>query len=75
MVTGETIASITTLTSEMLGGGTTDLTITSPTIVAQTVTMWIAGGTACNRYRVEVKVTTSTGAIIEGDGILKLSDK
>jgi len=62
MATGETIASITSVNSEISGGGTTDLTIDSPTIVGQTVTMWISAGTICNRYRVEVAILTSTGA-------------
>ena len=75
MVTGETIASITSVTSELIGGGTTDLVITGSAISGQTVIMWIASGTHNNRYRIEVIVVTSTGAIIEGDGILKVSDR
>jgi len=75
MSTSETISSINSVASEMIGGGTTDLTIDSPTIVGQTVTMWISGGTHHKRYRVEVTITTSTGAILQGDGILKLADK
>jgi len=74
MVSGETI-STKVVTSEVLGGGTTDLSITSDIISGQTVEMWIESGTHAKRYRVEVRVTTSLGQKLEGDGILKVRDR
>ncbi len=61
-------------TSVKLCGDVSDLTIETPTISGQNILMWITGGTSVTRYRVEVVITTSTGAILEGDGILKVSD-
>ena len=45
MVTGETIDSFETPTSELRGGGTSDLVISGTAIDGQTITMTIAGGT------------------------------
>lgn len=75
MTSLETISSITTVTSELRGGGTSDLTIASENISAQTVTMSISGGTSGYVYRVEVIIVTSTSQIIEGDGMLFVTDK
>jgi hypothetical protein len=74
MATAETISSISSVTSELRGEGTTDLTISSTAISGQTVVMWIAGGTKAHAYRIEVIITTSGGQILEGDGILKVSN-
>lgn len=63
------------MTSERICGKVTDLTIETPVISGQTLVMWITGGTSGQRYRVEGLITTSTGAILEGDGILKVGDK
>jgi hypothetical protein len=76
LTTGETVTGVFEVRSELIGGGPTDLTITGETVESSNkVTMWIAGGTHAQRYRVEVVVGTSGGAILEGDGILKVSDK
>lgn len=73
MASDETI-STKSVTSELRGGGITDLTITSETISGQIITMVIAGGTKANTYRIEVIITTSGGSTLEGDGLLKISN-
>ena len=78
---GEKITNVPTVTHEMIGGGTSDLIVTNIAIESTTgtqldmVTCWIAGGTHARRYRVEVYCETTGGQILEGDGILKVSDK
>ena len=39
------------------------------------VTLWIEGGTTGNTYRIETIIASSSGAILEGDGILYVSDR
>jgi hypothetical protein len=64
------------VTSETIDGGTSNLVITDVTIVGQTVEMLIAGGGPNrNRYRVEIVIHTSSGQILEVDGILVVGDK
>ena len=74
MASTETISSIDSVLSELRGGGTSDLTLASETIVAQTVTLIISGGTKAHTYRVEITITTSGGSILQGDGLLKISN-
>ena len=80
--TSETVSSITSIVSEKIDGSTTDLTITSSGIETSTVssknslvTLWVAGGTTGNTYKIEVLVATSSSAILEGDGILFVTDR
>lgn len=80
--TSETVSSITSIVSEKIDGSTTDLTITSSGIDTSTVssknslvTLWVAGGTTGNTYKIEVLVATSSSAILEGDGILFVTDR
>ena len=80
LATSETITSIDQITSETIDGGTSDLTITSPLITDgnatdSRVTLWIEGGTAGLKYRIEVLVNTSGGQILQGDGLLKVTDR
>ena len=63
------------VTAITLCEGVADITISGVTIAGQIIQMWIESGTSGARYRVEVIITTSTGQILEGDGILKVSDK
>jgi len=74
MSSSETIRGIRSVSSELRGGGATDLTISNTGISDQTVTMNIAGGTHSNTYRIEVTVETSADQIIEADGILLVRD-
>lgn len=73
--TGETISSIRDIDSQTIGGAVSDLTISSSGINGSTVTFWIENGSDKTRYRIEVQVNTSSSGILEGDGILKVSDK
>ena len=73
MVTGETIQTK-SVSHELRGGGTSDLSITSDTVVGQTVTMVISGGTKNATYRIEVTITTSASATLQGDGLLKITN-
>ena len=75
MVDGEAISSIDSVTSEKRGGGTSDLILTDQSISGQTVLVWIAGGTACYTYRITIKITTTLGQELEGDGLMKIEDK
>jgi len=78
MNTAETIEATTpapAVTSTMSCDGVSDLTITDINITGQLVTMLIAGGTSGIRYRIAVVITTNLGYILEGDGILKVSNK
>ena len=71
----ESITSISSVGSTSYGCDTSDLVITGETISGQTVQMNISGGTNESRYRVEVIIVTSTGETLEGDGIMKVSDR
>ena len=73
--TAETIATIVSVLSELRGGGTSDLVITNEAISTdgKIVTMDISGGTRSQTYRVEVRVTLSSGYVREGDGLLRIS--
>ena len=80
--TSETVSSITSVVSEKIDGSTTDLTISSSGIETSTVssknslvTFWVAGGTTGNTYKIEVLVATSSSAVLEGDGILFVTDR
>ena len=76
LASGETISTITSVTSAKIGGGTSDLTISGSSIDSgsKDISFWIEAGTE-GRFRIEVLVVTSSTAILEGDGILKNSDK
>tara|TARA_R110000803_G_C11944649_1_gene316991 strand:+ start:972 stop:1286 length:315 start_codon:yes stop_codon:yes gene_type:complete len=50
------------------------LTIGTPTVSGQTVLMWISGGTHNNRYRIQITLTTSTTAILVGDGVMDVQN-
>lgn len=80
--TAETVSQITSLNSEKIDGSATDLTISTTGIETAAaigknslVTFWIEGGTTGNTYRIETIISSSSGAILEGDGILYVSDR
>lgn len=77
MATSETITEINSLTSEKRGGGNSDLLIDDTGISSdgKSVEMYIASGLDFQTYRVEVLVTTSSPQILQGDGMIKISDK
>jgi hypothetical protein len=74
MATSETITSIDSVTSEKRGGGVSDLLIDSTGINGKTVEMYIGGGTDYETYRIEILITTPN-QILQGDGLLKITDK
>lgn len=76
MSDSETISSIDVYESEIDGGGTSDLTLGSPSVGSdnQSVECWIEDGTDGVQYRVECVVTTSGGQILEADGRLVCRD-
>ncbi len=74
MVTDEIISSITSVTSELRGEGASDLTLSSEAISGQTITLTISGGTRNNTYRIEIIIVTSGSQVLEGDGLLKISN-
>ena len=72
-----TISSITSVASELRGGGvSTSLTLGSSSIVGSSkqVQFSIAGGVHKNTYRIEVVVVTSDGQTLEGDGLLMVTN-
>ncbi len=75
LATGEILTSIASVTSETIDGGSSDLTITGTTISGSKVEMFIEAGTTGNTYRVEVTVNTNGSQILQGDGILYVSDR
>lgn len=74
MASDETIATISSVSSELRGGGTSDLTLSSETISGQTVEVTISGGTKAKTYRIEIIITTSGGQTLEGDGLLRIAN-
>ena len=74
--TEELITQITTVSSEKEGGYLTDLSITSTGIAtgSKKGSMIIESGTLGNTYRIETLVTTDASQILEGDGILFITD-
>jgi|TARA_R110000824_G_scaffold130213_6_gene291989 hypothetical protein len=75
----ENITSITSISSEKVGGYTSDLVFASTGLVSATPTgtveMYISEGTLGSTYRVEILVNTDAAQIIEGDGILYVTDQ
>jgi len=74
--TSESITSIVSITSEKRGGGVTDLLIDDSGISSdgKSIEMYIAGGVDFSVYRIEVRVGTPS-QLLEGDGLLKITDK
>jgi len=75
LATSEILTSISSVTSETIDGGASDLTITGTTINGSKIEMFIEDGTSGNTYRVEVTVNTNGSQILQGDGILYVSDR
>ena len=75
LATGESITTISSVTSEEIDGGTSDLTITGETLSGSNVEMFIEAGASGKTYRVEVTVNTDASQILQGDGILYVSDR
>lgn len=80
LVKNETISTIDSITSETIDGNVSDLIISVPSIVdgqsiLSKIECWIEAGTSGLKYRVEILLTTSDGQILEGDGILNVTDR
>ena len=75
LASGETITGITSVASEEINGGASDLTITGAAVNGTKVEMFIEGGTSGITYRIEVTITTNGSQILQGDGILYVSDR
>jgi hypothetical protein len=76
--TGETLSTsgiYPSVTSQTVDGNTSDLTIYNTAINGTKIEFWISEGTDGRSYRVEVQVLTSGEQIIEGDGILRVTDR
>ena len=69
LTTGETISDP-VVTSTPSG-----LTVGSATVSGSKIVFTLASGTHPVRYRIEVTVTSSGGATLVGDGILRVVDK
>ena len=77
--TSENISSIVSINSEKVGGYASDLVIGSNGLVSATPTgtveMYIESGTLGSTYRIEVLVNTDASQVLEGDGILYVTDQ
>ena len=77
--TSENISSIVSIYSEKGGGYASDLIIGSTGLVSATPTgtveMYIESGTLGSTYRIEVLVNTDASQVLEGDGILYVTDQ
>jgi hypothetical protein len=51
------------------------LTIYNEAIDGNKIEFWVSGGTDGTSYRLEVSITTSAEQILEGDGILRVTDR
>jgi hypothetical protein len=71
----ENISLINYITSEKRGGGDTDLSIEDSGINEQTIEMYIGSGINFQTYRIEVMITTDQNNILQGDGLLKVTNK
>ena len=70
LATGDSLASITSVTDTPTG----ELTITGEVIAGTTVTFTVADGTDQTTYHIEVIVVTANGETLEGDGYLYVTD-
>ena len=77
--TNENISSIVSINSEKVGGYTSDLIIGSTGLISATPTgtveMYIESGTLGSTYRIEILVNTDASQVLEGDGILYVTDQ
>ena len=75
----ENIISIVSINSEKVGGYTSDLIIGSTGLISATPTgtveMYIENGTLGSTYRIEILVNTDASQVLEGDGILYVTDQ
>ena len=75
----ENITAISSISSEKVGGYTSDLVIGSTGLFSATPTgtvqMYIENGTLGSTYRIEVLVNTDASQVLEGDGILYVTDQ
>lgn len=74
--TGELITSISSVTSELRGGGVSNLTVYNEVKSSDSLSVqfWVSGGTNNSTYRIEITVVTSGGETIEGDGLISVRD-
>ena len=63
------------VSSELLNGDSSDLTIYNEAIDGNKIELWVSGGTDGTSYRLEVSIATDAEQIIEGDGILRVTDR
>ena len=64
-----------TISSPVITSTPAGLTVGTASISGSKILFTIAAGTHPVRYRIEVTVTTSGGATLVGDGVLKVADK
>lgn len=75
--TDEIITSINSINHEVNGTGeVSDLTLGSVNIIeaGKKISVLIGGGTNMKTYRIEIAIGTSSGQILEGDGLLVIKD-
>lgn len=76
LATSETISSISSSSIVLRGGGASTVTLSDTSIVnsSKSIDFWVEGGSDNSRHRIEIKVVTSSGQILVGDGILAVRD-
>tara|TARA_R110002020_G_scaffold201645_2_gene404382 strand:+ start:1948 stop:2253 length:306 start_codon:yes stop_codon:yes gene_type:complete len=75
LAASETISTISSITTEEINGGTSDLTTSGQAISGSNVEVFIQSGTSGKTYRIQITITTSGSQILQGDGILYVSDR
>lgn len=64
-----------TVTSEKVSGEVSDLVISGITLTGKKVIFIVAGGTQAQHYQIIVRVDTSDGQILEGDGMFRILNR
>lgn len=64
-----------TVVHELVGGGTSDLSVTSIVVSGKKVVCFIDAGTHAKNYEVKFTVTTSDGETLQGTGMLRVINK
>lgn len=74
MRSGDTIASVTSVTAAVVAPGTGTVTVSGATFSGSTVQARFASGTAGENYKVTAKATTTGGDTVEADAMLYVRD-
>jgi len=69
MAVGETIVSIDNMSTTPAG-----VTLGATSTLPQSAALLISGGTDNKKYKIQIKITTSLGQVLENEGYLEVRD-